>query len=110
MPLGNELTDGAPATLFRFSHQTTLASQSVDGPGAGSTPYLYNQRDMQNDDWLELDHRFSNGTLSFKYDLGTETLDTNYVQGQVTAEAQPIGRPSLPRKLHFARRVVPAGR
>ena len=29
--------------------------------------------------------------LSFKYDLGTENLTTNYVQGQVVAQAQPIG-------------------
>ena len=46
---------------------------------------------MLGDDWLEIDHHFSNGTLSFKYDLGTENLTTNYVQGQVVAEAQPIG-------------------
>jgi len=91
VPIGNQLVDGAPATLLQFSHLTTLATQSVSGPGADSLPYLYNQRDLLGDDWLELDHRFATGVLSFKYDLGTETLATDYVQGQVSAEARPIG-------------------
>ena len=88
LPLGKQLEDGAPATVALFSHMTTLSAQSVAGPGEASLPYLYNQRDLLGDDWLEIDHHFSSGTLSFKYDLGTETLDTNYVQGQVTAEAR----------------------
>ncbi len=88
VPLGNQLEDGAPATVALFSHMTTLSAQSVVGPGETTLPYLYNQRDLLGDDWLEIDHHFSNGTLSFKYDLGTETLDTNFVQGQVTAEAR----------------------
>ncbi len=91
LPLGNELLDGAPATLFQFSHLTSVASQSVAGPGAETMQYLYNQRDLLGDDWLEIDHHFNTGMLSFKYDLGTESLTTNYVQGQVVAEAQPIG-------------------
>ncbi|MEO6835399.1 MAG: TonB-dependent receptor [Candidatus Tumulicola sp.] len=95
LPLGGEKLDGAPATTLQLSHLTTLDAQSVDGPGAQAQPYLYNQRDALGDDWLELDHRFSGGLLSFKYDLGTESLATNYVQGQVTAElkrvdAQPL--------------------
>ncbi|MFY9718595.1 MAG: TonB-dependent receptor, partial [Candidatus Cybelea sp.] len=53
----------------------------------------YNQRDLLADDWLEIDHHFTDSTLSFKYDLETEDLATNYVQGQVVAEAQPIGSP-----------------
>ncbi len=48
---------------------------------------------MLADDWLEVDHHFTDGTLSFKYDIGTESLTTNYVQSQVIAEAQPIGSP-----------------
>lgn len=91
VPLGSETVDGAPATLVKFSHLTTLAAQSVSGPGTDALPYLYNQRDLLGDDWLELDHRFGNGLLSFKYDLGTETLTTDYVQGQGTAEARPVG-------------------
>jgi outer membrane receptor protein involved in Fe transport len=86
LPVGNQRLDGAPANFLLFSHLTTLASQSVSGPGADTLPYLYNQRDLLGDDWLELDHRFSNGLLSFKYDLGTETLGTDFVPGQVRAQ------------------------
>ncbi|MGA8534321.1 MAG: TonB-dependent receptor [Candidatus Tumulicola sp.] len=93
LPLGNEKIDGAPATMLQLSHLTSLNSQSIAGPGEGAQPYLYNQRDLLGDDWLELDHRFPAGLLSFKYDLGTETLTTNYVQSQVTAELRhvPVG-------------------
>ncbi|MGB8965308.1 MAG: TonB-dependent receptor [Candidatus Cybelea sp.] len=104
LPLGNEQIAGAPATLLLFSHQTSLSGQSVSGPGADTSPYLYNQRDLLGDDWLELDHHFATGVLSFKYDIGTETLDTNYVQSQVTAEAIPIGGP-----LPFNGNPAPAG-
>lgn len=96
VPLGNQLEDGAPATVALFSHMTTLSAQSVVGPGETTLPYLYNQRDLLGDDWLEIDHHFSNGTLSFKYDLSTESLGTNFVQGQVTAEARGgVGLPFL---------------
>jgi outer membrane receptor protein involved in Fe transport len=96
IPLGNQLIDAAPATLLQFSHLTSLWSQSVSGPGADTQQYLYNQRDLLGDDWLEVDHRFNTGTLSFKYDLDNESLTTNYVQGQVIAEAQPIGAAEAP--------------
>lgn len=92
LPLGSQQVDGAPSTIFQFSHLTTLNSQSVDGPGAATLPYLYNQRDLLGDDWIELDHHFTNGLLSFKYDIGTESLTTDYVQSQVVAEAQPFDR------------------
>lgn len=90
LPLGGERLDGAPATMLQLSHLTTLDSQSVSGPGEGAQPYLYNQRDLLGDDWLQIDHRFANGLLSFKYDLGTEALTSNYVQGQVTAELEHV--------------------
>jgi outer membrane receptor protein involved in Fe transport len=96
VPLGNQLVDAAPATLLQFSHLTSLWSQSVSGPGADTLQYLYNQRDLLGDDWVEVDHRFNNGDLSFKYDVDNETLTTNYVQGQVIAQAQPIGGPFGP--------------
>jgi outer membrane receptor protein involved in Fe transport len=102
IPLGNQLIDAAPATLFQFSHLTSLWSQSVSGPGAQTQQYLYNQRDLLGDDWVEVDHHFSTGTLSFKYDLNDETLTTNYVQGQVIAEAQPIGGPFGPSDVPLA--------
>jgi outer membrane receptor protein involved in Fe transport len=91
LPLGGAQIDGAPATILQYSHLTTQNSQSVSGPGEAALPYLYNQSDLLGDDWLEVDHHFSNGLLSFKYDLATESLTTNYVQGQVTAQSIPVG-------------------
>ncbi len=96
LPLGNASVNGAPATVVQFSHLTTLSSQSVSGPGEASLPYLYNQRDLLGDDWLELDHHFSSGVLSFKYDIDTETLVTNYVQGQILAQVKPVGAGKTP--------------
>ncbi len=86
-----------PRRFLQFSHLTTLSSQSVRVPVKRTLPYLYNQRDLLGDDWLELDHQFRDGLLSFKYDVGTETLATNYVQGQV-AQAQPTANRSARRR------------
>ena len=91
LPLGIQRIDGVPATTLQLSHLTTVNSQSVNGPGAQAQPYLYNDRDVLGDDWLQIDHRFSHGLLSFKYDLGTENLTTDYVQGQVIAELRHFG-------------------
>ena len=96
LPLGDQLTNGAPANVLLYSHLTSLAAQSVGGPGAQTQPYLYNQRDLLGDDWLELDHHFTKGTLSLKYDLYTESLTTNFVQGQVIVDGVPIGPPIGP--------------
>jgi outer membrane receptor protein involved in Fe transport len=96
LPLGNQLIDGTPATVFQFSHMTSVWTQSVSGPGAQTQQYLYNQRDQLGDDWIQLDHHFGNGMLSFKYDVDNETLTTNYVQGQVIAQAQQVGNPFGP--------------
>ncbi|HLY01841.1 MAG TPA: TonB-dependent receptor [Candidatus Cybelea sp.] len=94
LPVGSQQIDDAPATILQLSHLTTLNSQSVSGPGADTLPYMYNQRDSLGDDWLEIDHRFSDGMLSFKYDVNEENLTTNYVQGQVIAQTQPVGPPA----------------
>jgi outer membrane receptor protein involved in Fe transport len=101
LPMGGEKLDGAPATMLLLSHQTSINAQSVSGPGAQTQPYLYNQHDQLGDDWLEIDHRFPTGLLSFKYDLGTESLTTNYVQGGAHADLIPA--PAVP-----AAQVVPA--
>jgi len=96
IPLGDQLLDGAPSTILQLSHLTTLDSQSITPPGADTLQYLYNQRDALGDDWLQVDHHFGNGTLTFKYDLETEDLTTNYVQSQVIAEIVPIGADRQP--------------
>ncbi len=86
LPVGNAKTGDAPSTALSFSHLTTLDSQSVSGPLADSLPYLYNQRDALGDDWIEIDHRWNSGDLSLKYDVATEALTTDYVQGQIVAQ------------------------
>jgi outer membrane receptor protein involved in Fe transport len=86
VPIGQQMLDGAPANLLLFSHLTSLASQTISGAGLDSQQYLYDQRDLLGDDWLEFDHHFDTGTLSFKYDLGTEGLTTDWVQGQIIAQ------------------------
>ncbi len=94
VPLGAQDVDGVPATMLAFSHLTTVARQSVDGPGLDTLPYLYNQRDRLSDDWLEIDHRFAKGLLSLKYDVGSEALATDYVQGQAVAQSLTrMGKP-----------------
>jgi outer membrane receptor protein involved in Fe transport len=76
-------TGSPPATVVQFSHLTSYAQQSVAGPGAETDPYLYNQRDLVGDDWLQIDHHFAKGDLSLKYDLSTENLTTYFVPGTV---------------------------
>jgi outer membrane receptor protein involved in Fe transport len=82
IPIGQN-TGNPPATVVQFSHLTSLAQQSVTGPGAETDPYLYNQRDLVGDDWLQIDHHFAKGDLSLKYDLATESLITYFVPGTV---------------------------
>ncbi len=86
LPIGQQKLDGAPANVLLFSHLTSLASQTISGPGLDSQQYLYDQRDLIGDDWLEFDHHFATGTLSFKYDLASEGLTTDWVQGQIIAQ------------------------
>ncbi|HVA34327.1 MAG TPA: TonB-dependent receptor [Candidatus Baltobacteraceae bacterium] len=94
VPLGAAVAGNIPATTATFSHLTSLASQSVAGPGAQTSPYLYDQRDLLGDDWLQIDHRFGNGDLSFKYDVSTEALTTNYVPGGAHADIVTAGAAS----------------
>lgn len=98
VPLGPSIDGGAPATTLSFSHLTTLAQQSVDGPGAQTSPYLYNQRDLLGDDWMQVDHQFAKGDLSLKYDLLTEAMSTQYVPGAVSADVIGIGLPSTAKQ------------
>jgi outer membrane receptor protein involved in Fe transport len=101
-PLGPKSADGSPDTTVQFSHLTSLAAQSVNGPGAETSPYLYNDRDLIGDDWIELDHALPKGELSLKADIRTETLITDFISGQasddfVSASAfQPSDAPSSP--------------
>jgi outer membrane receptor protein involved in Fe transport len=78
---------------WQFSHMTSLSSQSVNGPGANSSPYLYNDRDLIGDDWIQWDRAIGRGTLSVKADLATESLLTGFSSAGATDDA--VFRPAL---------------
>jgi len=87
IPLGHQDSDGTTATTLIFRHQTAFANQSVFGPGAGTSPYLYNDRDLIADDTLEVDHVLPHGLLSIKGSLTDESLTTDFIPGVVFAES-----------------------
>jgi outer membrane cobalamin receptor len=90
VPLGAPDSDGIARTTALFRHLTSNADQSVFGPAAGTSPYLYNDRDQIGDDTLEFDHVLTKGTLSVKFGLRTENLDTQQVSA--ATQEQSVGR------------------
>ncbi len=87
LPLGRQTQAGVVATSAIFRHQTSLVSQSVFGPGAATSPYLYNDRDLIGDDTLEFDHLLPKGSLSLKFALTNESLTTQFVPGVTYADS-----------------------
>jgi outer membrane receptor protein involved in Fe transport len=90
LPIGPPDASGVATTSVLFRHYTSLVSQSVFGPAADSSPYLYNDRDLISDDSLQIEHQFNKGNLTFQYDLRNENLQTNFVAGILNDES--IGR------------------
>jgi outer membrane receptor protein involved in Fe transport len=91
-----------PASLL-FRHYTSLVSQSVLGPGADTSPYLYNDRDLIGENSLEFDRTFSNGSLTLQYSIRNENLTiagANSGSGDINLES--IDR-RLPAALSVAR-------
>lgn len=86
MPL-QRATDGSPLTTAIFRHQTSLMTQAVDGAAAGSSPYLYNDRDLIADDTLEIDHALPKGSLDLKFAVTNEDLVTDNILGVIYADA-----------------------
>lgn len=95
VPLGALGADGAPLTTAVFRHQTSTVFQSVNGPGAGTSPYLYNDRDAIADDTLEIDHVLPHGSLSLKYALTNEGLLTDFLPGVIFADSVAVAPPGL---------------
>ena len=75
-PLGVPRADGVAQTSVLYSHGSSLANQSVFGPAAGSSPYLFSDVDRLGDDAVQLDTIVGRGTLSAKFELRTEALLT----------------------------------
>ncbi|HTU80624.1 MAG TPA: TonB-dependent receptor, partial [Candidatus Acidoferrales bacterium] len=93
LPLGSRAADGSPLTTAILRHQTALLLQSVAGPAAGSSPYLYNDRDLIADDTLEFQHQLPKGTLSLKLAITDESLVTDNIPGVIYADAIPAPPP-----------------
>ena len=86
-PLGPRNAAGYYLTSVLFRHQTSIVDQTVNGPGAATSPYLYNDRDVIADDTLEVDHLLPHGLLSLRYALTNENLTTNFIPGVVFADS-----------------------
>ena len=86
-PIGGAGQGGVYPSSLLFRHYTSFVSQSVNGPGAATSPYLYNDRDLIDDESLQFDHQFSNSTLTFLYDVRNENLNTDFLNGVVNDQA-----------------------
>ena len=80
LPLGAHAGNAPPATLT-LRHLTAVTDDSVFGPGAGTNPYLLNDRDAIDDDILEFDRALPGGSLAAKVDLRGERLTTQVTSG-----------------------------
>ena len=109
-PLGGTVQGGVYPTSLLFRHYTSFVSQSVDGPGADTSPYLYNDRDLIGDDSLELEHQFTNATLTLQYGIRSEILTTDFISGVVNEQAE-LRRPGdvLDARAQGAGAVTPPG-
>lgn len=87
VPVGPRNASGIYPTTVLFRHQTSVGDQTVNGPAADESPYLYNDRDLIDDDTLEIDHALPRGTLSARYALTTESLRTDFIPGVVYADS-----------------------
>jgi outer membrane receptor protein involved in Fe transport len=83
LPLGSAGSTGVAATTLLYRHYTSIVNESVYGPLAETTPYLFNSRDVLGDDTLQLDHRIGNGALTLQYEIRNESLDTDFIPGVV---------------------------
>ena len=91
-PLGKQNRDGVFPTTAIFRYQTSFEKQNVTGPAAGSSPYLFDDRDLIGDGSLEIDHVLPHGSLSLKLATTTENLDTGIVTGATFADTDSTAR------------------
>jgi outer membrane receptor protein involved in Fe transport len=99
IPLGRRSASGLADTSVTLRHQTSLVHQSVDGPGTGTTPYLYDDRDLIGDDTVEIQHLLPRGTLSAKFALTDEDLTTNVIAGNASVTTADAIRAATQQRL-----------
>jgi hypothetical protein len=97
VPIGRKDASGVYETTAIYRHQTSVADQTVNGPGAATSPYLYNDRDIIGDDTLEIDHQLPHGQLSARLAITTENLTTDFIPGVVYADAYLVAPPTALR-------------
>ena len=87
VPLGSPGPTGIAATNVLFRQYISLVDESVVGPGAETSPYLYNSSDTLYDSTLQLEHRVGNGNLTLQYDIRNEDLLTDFIPGVVNEQS-----------------------
>jgi outer membrane receptor protein involved in Fe transport len=103
VPLGSAGSTGIAATTLLLRHYTSLVDESVFGPGAETTPYLFNSRDLLDDETLQIDHRVGNGALTLQYEIRNESLATDFIPGVVNEQSVGRQSPGSPNPLSVAR-------
>jgi outer membrane receptor protein involved in Fe transport len=91
-PLGRPNADGVYGTTAIFRYQTSFEQQLVNGAAAGSSPYLFDDRDLIGDTTVEVDHVLPHGSLAFKLALTDENLETGIVTGTSFADTDSAER------------------
>ncbi|HLJ83803.1 MAG TPA: TonB-dependent receptor [Candidatus Eremiobacteraceae bacterium] len=86
VPLGDAAADGTGQTTALFRHLTSVVAQSSEGPAQTASPFLYNDRDVINDDTLEITHPLDRGVVTIKFAQASEQLATDYVPGSVSSD------------------------
>jgi outer membrane receptor protein involved in Fe transport len=87
VPLGSAGPSGVAATTLLYRHYSSIVDESVYGPLAETTPYLFNSNDRQDDEDLQVDHRIGNGALTLQYEIRNENLNTDFIPGVVNEES-----------------------
>ena len=80
-PLGSTRDGEDVRSIVLFRHFTSLSTQSVVGPAAGSSPYLFDTVDRLGEDSLQIDRVFSKAVVSLKLTNRTEQLATQQIAG-----------------------------
>ena len=108
-PIGAPGASGVAQTSALFRHYTSYVAQSVTGPGADSSPYLYNDRDRVDDETLQLEHAFAHASLTFQYEIRNERLATDFQAGVVNDQSVARRIPIAPATaFRYAAANVPA--
>ena len=86
-PIGGAGSDGVSSSNLLVRAFRSDVSQSIVGPGADISPYEFNGDDRIDDLSAEFDRQFAHASLTAQYDVRSESLRTDFVDGVVVDEA-----------------------